>query len=357
MTLSALARQRLHRQHISSPLAAGIEDVVRRLGAVQAQDFRGALWSVALRTRGATEKEVERALAERKIVRTWPMRGTLHFVPPEDVRWMLALLTPRVLASSRKRLERSGLTARIILKSEKVISSGLEGGRQLTREELMAILEKAKLPTDASRGLHLVWHAAQQGLICFGPLRGKQQTFALLDDWIGPGKTLSGDEALAELARRYFTGHGPATLQDFSWWTGLTLVLARKALESVKAQLHTQSLNGKIYWFSEPPRLRVEPQRRAYLLPGFDEYLLGYRDRSVAIATEDAPKFTVVNGLLPATVVMDGRVIGTWKRTLGKAATLAVVPFRPLSRTEKKAIAVTANRYGDFVDYRIQLDL
>ena len=204
MTGFDLTRQRLYSQSIAPAVLEKPGDVVKRLGAVQAQDYLGALWAIGLRMKAATEKTIEQAICDRKIIRTWPMRGTLHFVAPEDVRWMLALLTPRIITNAARRHRQLELDAATFARSEILFTKALQGGRQLTRPEMMDVLEQDGISTAGQRGYHILWRAAQTGLICFGPRRGKQDTFLLLDDWLPDGKALSRDKSLAE----YLAGRG-----------------------------------------------------------------------------------------------------------------------------------------------------
>ncbi len=264
------SRLRLHSQLLARNPAATAHEVVAHLGAVQAQDYLGALWAGGLRMRAAVEGDVERALAEREIVRCWPMRGTLHFVAAEDARWMLELLAPRVLARHRARLQRDfELDPRTLRRSHTLIERAMQGGNALTRPELYATLEKAGISTTASRGLHILFALAHQHLICFGPRRGKQPAFVLLDEWLPATKPKPRDEALGELARRYCTGHGPATAADFAWWSGLTLKEANEGLALADVRLPNVS--------------RSHPTPSVHLLPPFDEYTVAYKDRSAII--------------------------------------------------------------------------
>ena len=225
MTGSDIAQRRLGNQSIAPAASLTPGEVVKRLGAVQAQDYLGALWALGLRMQRAVEADIEQAIANREIIRTWPMRGTLHFVAAEDVRWMLALLTPRILARAARRHQQLALDEATFARSETLFTNALENGRSLTRNQMMDVLEQAGISTKGQRGYHILGWAAQNGLICFGPRQGKQHTFVLLDEWLPSGKSLSREEALAELAHRYFTGHGPATIQDFIWWSGLPAAL------------------------------------------------------------------------------------------------------------------------------------
>lgn len=338
-----IAGWRLHNQRIAG---AGFEkpgEVVAWMGAVQAQDYLGALWALGLRMKMATEETVERAIAERTVVRTWPMRGTLHFVAPADVRWMLALLAPRVIAGRPARYRQLELDQAVFDRSRNLLVHSLEGGRQLTRGALFEKLEEAGISTAGQRGIHILGRLALDRLLCFGARQGKQQTFALLEEWVPPARMLDRDEALATLAERYFTSHGPATLPDFTWWSGLTVADARKAVELAGPRLQRED----IYWFGkEPPAAVPAP---AYLLPPYDEYTIAYKDRSAVL---DPAHGGVVsgNGIFYPTIVLGGQVAGTWKRELKKGSVVITLsPFVPLKKKERQAVALAAERYGDFL--------
>lgn len=346
-----IALQRLLSQQIARPVFKCPRDVVARLGAVQAQDYLGALWAVGLRTPGATEGTIEQALAEKTIVRTWPMRGTIHFMAAADVRWMLELLAPRVVRRSAARYKQLGLDETIIAASAKVLARELQGGKQLPRNELYELLERAKIATDSSRGLHILGRLAHDGLLCFGARAGKQPTFALLDEWAPGAKSLPAEEALATLAERYFTGHGPATMRDFMWWSGLTTKEAKAGLAAVAAQLGREIIDGQEYYFA--PDLPAAPAEAgdAFLLPPFDEFLVAYRDRGAALDTQyNALVVPGGNGIFNPIIVIGGRVVGTWKRAFKKdSVEMTFSPFTAFSEAQASAIAAAAARYGRFL--------
>lgn len=330
-----IPQRRLHSQLLANNPLTTPHDVVAHFGAMQAQDYLGALWAVGVRTRNAVEGDVERVLAARTIVRCWPMRGTLHFVAAEDVRWMLELLAPRVLARHRGRLERDfELDARTLRRSRTLVERALEGGGALTRAEIYAILEKAKISTVASRGLHILFALAHERVLCFGARRGKQPTFVLLDDWVPAGKLKPREEALGELARRYVRGHGPATAADFAWWSGLTLKEANEALA-----------------LAQPDDVPVPAAKpTVHLLPPFDEYTVAYKDRSAIVDPAFAKRVNAGGGIINAVVVVNGVVAGSWKRTLrNDSVDVAITPFRPLTPRETRGLAQETARYARFI--------
>jgi hypothetical protein len=331
------AQQRLHTQRLASAGFDSPAEVVRWFGAVQAQDYAGALWAVGMRAAGATEADVERAIATGAIVRTWPLRGTIHFVAPEDVRWMLTHFAPRTIARAASRFRQLELDARVLAKSAAILVRALQGGRQLTRPRLYALLERAGIATQDNRGLHILWRCAHDGLICFAAREGRQSAFALLDEWVPRAKMRDRDDALAELARRYFTSHGPATLQDFIWWSGLSAADGRTA----------QELAGPSREPARAIRSRV-PSHHAVLLPPYDEYTVAYRDRSAAL--DPAHAVAARNGIFSPTIVVDGRIAGTWTRRLSRdAVTIALKPFAPLTGARARSVAAAATRYGRFL--------
>ncbi|MEO6573784.1 MAG: winged helix DNA-binding domain-containing protein [Polyangiaceae bacterium] len=343
-----LPRLRLHAQQLATPSFEKPSEVVRWFGAVQAQDYLGALWAVGLRLPNATERSIEDALKDRSILRTWPMRGTLHFVAAEDARWMLELTSPRIVARSATRLAQLGLDEPTFKKSRKVIARVLRDGKQLSRGTMYAALEAAKISTAGQRGIHILWRVAQDGLICFGAREGKQQTFTLLEEWAPDARRMARDEALAEVATRYFTAHGPATLQDFTWWTGLAVAEARTALAMVESRLVFERVDDTTYWRCAGSRPSPKPAPGAHLLPAFDEYLVGYTDRTAVL--ENKLAVNAGGGMLAPTMVIGGQVVGTWKRVLAKKGVrIALSPFTALDASQLRAMSAPAARYGAFL--------
>jgi hypothetical protein len=359
MTNFDIAQWRLHNQAIAPADMVTPGDVVKRLGAVQAQDYLGALWALGLRMQQAVEADIEQAIANGGIIRTWPMRGTLHFVAPEDARWMLALLTPRIIARAARRHQQLELDEATFTRSETLFNKALQGGQHLTRNEMMAVLEQGGISTEGQRGYHILGWAAQTGLICFGPRQGKQDTFVWLDDWLPQAKSLDRDEALAELAHRYFSGHGPATIHDFMWWSGLPAAEARAGLAMVESQLTCEEHDGQTYWFSSAEFASNVAPPTAYLLPPFDEYLLGYKDRSAILDPAHATKIVPgANGMFKPIIVIDGRVVGIWKRTLRKnSVVIEPSPFGALSKAEERAFVKAAEQYGAFLNLPVAVTL
>lgn len=356
--VSRIAQLRLQRQRIAGTKFASPAEAVSWLGAMQAQDYAAALWAIGLRTRDATLAQVEQAIAERRIVRTWPMRGTLHFLAAEDVRWMSALMAPRVIANNKSRLQREfDLDDAVLARCRKTLVKALRDGQRLTRSEAYAKLEEAGISTVRQRGIHITGRLAQEGLLCLGPRADKQPTFVLLDEWIPDSRTMEREQALAELARRYFHSHGPATAQDFAWWSGLTVKDVQLAIELAAADLAQEIIGGRLYLHSGvEPESAEDVSGDPHLLPSFDEYLVAYKDRSEAVEARFSQQVIGINGLFNAGIVVGGRIVGTWKRSIDKAGvTVELSPFRALLKKELKSLEKAARRYGDFIGLPVQL--
>ena len=355
MTLKDITLHRLHAQQLAKQKFTTPGEVVSWMGAVQGQDYFGALWSIGQRMKKAIEADVEKATIDRSIIRTWPMRGTLHFVAPQDIRWMLKYLTPRIISRSASLYKQASLEKKDLTKSARVLEKTLQGGKQLTRDELYDVLERAKISTGNVRGLHILGHLAMQGLICFGARKGKQQTFALLEEWVPPAKMLEKDEALGELALRYFRSHGPATIEDFMWWAGLTKADATIGLALIEPELEKEIVEDRPYWFYPSGKLPKINSSTAYLLPTYDEYGIAYKDRSAIV---DAYDYKKIGGPFTSAIIMNGKVIGIWRRTLKKdTALIETKPFSSFSKAQVSAIGSVTKKYSKFIGMDCELKI
>lgn len=312
---SAIAAARLLRQGIAGPAAPTPELAVSRLLAMQAQDYYGALWAVGLRTQGANEADVARAIDQGRLVRTWPMRGTLHLLAAEDVRWMMALTGARASALNAGRLQRQyGLDAATMKRCRRIAEKTLRDG-PVTRAVLYAALQKAGIDSVDSHGINIPYQIlgqlSQQALLCGGPRAGKQPTFVWLDAWLPPAEPLPREEALAALAARYFASRGPATAQDLAWWSGLTLKDVQAAIAAAGARIASQTIDGIAYWSANDAPAPDVDGRQVHLLPSFDEYLVAYKDRSLALDPAFGRQVIGANGLFNPSLVSDGRVVAT----------------------------------------------
>jgi winged helix DNA-binding protein len=355
MTLDIL-QQRLHNQLLSQTKFTQPSQVVAWLGAVQSQDYAGAKWALAQRTNGLTDAVIEQAFAQGEILRTHVLRPTWHFVTPVDIRWMLALTAPRVRAAMAYMNRQLGLDTAILEKSNAALTKALQGNKQLTRSELGQILQKAGIPVDGLHLGHLMGRAELDGIICSGVRRGKQHTYALLEERAPQAKTLERDEALAELTKRYFTSHGPATLPDFVWWSGLTTTDARNGIEFVKSQFDHEVVDDQTYWFIASGSTRkLSPT--VHLLPDYDEYTVGYTDRAEIFDITHSNKLDARGSVLAQySIMINGQVAGTWKRTIKKNEVLIeLVPFIMLTDDQNQAIIAATQQYGKFLELPVVL--
>jgi len=352
MSPSQITSLRLQNLQVTQHLFKSPAELLRHMGAMQAQDYQNALWAIGVRLPGLSRDNVEQAIEERQIVRTWPMRGTIHFVPAEDAKWMVQLMTPRILSGQAARRRQLDLTEELVTSYAPVVIDALKGGKLLTRKELLQILEEHSISTVGQRGIHILWELSQRGLLCFGPYKGKQPTFVLLDEWIPNSRSLGHEAAVREMVLRYFTSHGPATVKDFCNWTRLTVKDTKQAIESLNDTLTSTQIDGNEYWLSRAnavPKAPASPE--VYLLPGFEEYMLGYRDRSAMLELAHANKVVPGgNGVFFPIIVVDGQIKGVWKRNLSaNKATITLSPFSKLTPAELTAAKEAAKRYSMFI--------
>ncbi len=352
MKFSEIPTLRLQNTGLSNSPFKNPADVVEHLGAVQAQDFAAAKWTVGLRMQQATDKLVEDAFNRGEFLRTHVMRPTWHFVMPQDIKWMQELTASRVKRILAPYNQKLGITQEVLSKSQKVIAKALEGKRFLTRAELADKLEETlKTPIRGQRLSHLIVHSELDALICSGPLRGRQFTYALLDERAPNAKRLSLDEALGKLALKYFVGHGPAQVKDFAWWSGLTMKDAQQGLESAKSGLAGETVEGKTYWSPQKARPETSMGPSAFLLSVYDEYVLSYKDRSAFSEGRIFEKLMTMGNALTAVIIFRGKIVGTWKRRIIKAAHVEIElnPFVKLDPDEKEAFEKAVGRYGQFM--------
>jgi len=347
---------RLYNQCISHPAFKKPAEVVKWLGAVQGQDYLGALWAIGLRLQHATDQTIEKAIGDKSIIRTWALRATWQFMAAEDARWILKLISPRLLSAYAGYYRKLELDKTVLLKSHNSITKALRDGKQLTRNELRTALEKNGISTEGLRSNFLFLRAALDGLICHGPRRSKEFTFVLLDDWAKDFKKMDRDESLKELATRYFTGHGPATLQDFAWWSGLTLAEIKMGIEMSDSDLRHEVINGQKYWMNRKIELKSK-SKTVYLLPAYDEYLVGYKDRSAPSDKKYIKQLGPGSGIFSPTVIINGKVEGTWKRSFRKKTVVIETNlFKPLTHADHRTITKAAQRYGDFLGMPVFLN-
>jgi hypothetical protein len=346
-----IADRRLHNQRLAGNPLASPREVVRWLACVQSQDYGPAKWSLGERSRGAVDADVDRAMAEGAILRTHVLRPTWHFVLPADIRWIQELTAPRVHAQNAYYYRQTGLEDGVREKARRLIVDALRGGNHLTRGELATVLAGEGI---AAKGLGLVYilmDAELDCVICSGPLKGRQHTYALLDERAPDARTLTRDEALGELALRYFTSRGPATAKDLRFWCSLTLADIHRGIEIAGARLEHQVIDGLSFWSAPgeaPPN--PPPSPKVHLLQGLDEYFVGYGEsRSFCDQAGTRPSLVdraIYNGAL----ILDSQLAGHWKRTLTKRSVAFTVALRtPFDDAQMQALRDAADRYGAFL--------
>jgi hypothetical protein len=355
--VSDIAARRLRAQRLTSEPFASAVDAISWLGAVQAQDYGGAKWALSQRVTETTDAELDRLFDQGSILRTHVLRPTWHFVLPEDIRWMLELTAPRVRRGLVGRYRRLELDAAIVARSHATITAALEGGNHLTRAELGGVLRAAGLAPDGQRLPHLLMAAELDGVIASGPRRGKEFTYALLEERAPEARPLERSEAVVELARRYFLSHGPAQLQDFVWWSGLTTADARTGIAEAGGVLGHEVVADNEYWFDVAAGRAADPHGIAHLLPNFDEYTVAYRDRT-AIDPEqlfDATLFSL-GGILSNIVTVGGTVRGAGRRTrAGGGLRVEIRTLQQLDAAETAAVEAACRRLGRFLQHPVEV--
>jgi hypothetical protein len=353
-----LAAQRLHNQRLvgtpfKTPAAA-----VQWLGAVQAQDFSGAKWALALRTRSTNDAALDRAFNSGAFFRTHVMRPTWHLMAPADLRWLLALTSPRVHAVNGHMYRRLELDEAMVRRAYETFVAGLQGGRAKTRQELAACLEAKGIAARGQRLAYIVMHAELSGLVCSGPLRGKQHTYALLEERVPPAPALTREEALGTLARRYFRSHGPATVADFAWWSGLTVADAKAGLSLIESEVAPIVLGEKKYWAAAPMAGITLDNPVVHLLPNYDELVVAYRDHGPSLdpAARETLRSRTDGPLDVHLVARDGLVVGGWRKAIEKGVTwVAVDPLVKLRRVEQARLKHAASDYSTFIGMPVSL--
>lgn len=359
MTEADLFTYRLYAQRLISPDLASPEAVVGHLGAVQAQDFGAAKWALGLRANTLTEDIVMQAYNEGRILRTHVLRPTWHFILPADIRWMLRLTAPRVIAASATHYRKCGLTDAVFAKANQIIAEALRDGQYLNRKEINAVLAENGLDNDPFRLSWIVMRAELDGVICSGPARGKQFTYALLEDRVPLAPELTDQQALERLVRRYFVGHGPATFKDFLRWSGLSAVEAKPALEMMRNSLQSERIDSLEYWFdpSLPDQVSSAPIDRPFLLPSFDEYAVAFSNR-FRLFSPGYKQFLDARGdpLFNNCILLNGAIAGTWKRTVKKqAVVIEPILFTRFTAIQKRNLDQAFAAYGNYMQLPLQI--
>lgn len=352
MDLSAIRTLRLINQQIAEPQFPNPKELVAHFGAMQAQDYNMAKWAIGLRVPGSTDAIIEQAINDASIIRTHILRPTWHFVSADDIRWMMELSAPQIRPILNSYNKQMGLNQKIFDQSRTIIEKAL-AGKNLSRAELMAELTNASIDTSDLRGSHIMFNAELDLLVCNGPMRGKEFTYALLDERVPKGEHFNREEALAKLARRYFISHGPASLADFSWWSGLSITDSKNAINQIKHLLQTEKIEETNYWFFETS-LSKTTAKSLRLLPAFDEFLISYKNRNAALNKLYASEVMTRNGIFRPFIVSNGEVVGTWKREIKKDDVI-VEPrfFKPVSNTWNQKFLSELKRFGKFLNKKL----
>jgi hypothetical protein len=324
--------------------------------AMQAQDLGMSKWAIGIRAPGITEEDVNAAMDRGDILRTHVLRPTWHLVAKDDIRWMLELTAPRIKRMLLTHGVQRGLDERTFKRSNRVIEKALTPGKHLTRSELQITLEKTKLPTDDNRLSNLLMYAELDGIICSGAAQGKRTTHALLEERAPKKEKIGRDEALERLATRYFTSHGPATLKDFIWWSGLTVTDAKRGMDAARTNFKEERIGESVYLLPRSLQAVRSTQTSVHLLPAFDEFIIGYADRSAVLDPVDQRRVLSSNGIFYPALVRDGRAIGLWRRLTGPHhVDVEVQPFKKIGKAEVQLINKAASVLGGFLMRPVEL--
>jgi Winged helix DNA-binding domain len=353
-----IARQRLLNQHVAKPRLRTAHEIVFHLGAVQSQDLGMAKWAIGVRLKGATERAVEAAIESGDVVRMHLLRPTWHFAARKDARWMLELTGPNIRASMKYRDSQLELTDETVRKSNRIVEKALQAG-PVTRNQLVSALEAGGISNYDNRAAHLLMRAELDKVACNAPPLEGKQAYVLFDAWIPPAKPLKKEEALAALARRYFSTRCPVTLMDFSWWSGLSLKDGRDALEAVKSSFTVNTI-GSQTWVFDASASRAGASNAAGksvgLLPAFDEMILSYTNRSALFDGKDGLRSVVSGGIIKPIIVSGGQVIGTWnRRAEGEKVVVTVTPFGRLAAAATALVKEAAQRYAAFLGKPLEI--
>lgn len=351
MTKKDIVNIRLHNQRIAGEKFLSPGEVVGWMGAMQAQDFPMAKWAVGLRTKESTEHAVESAVDKGEILRTHVLRPTWHFVAADDIYWMLELSAPQIRTSLTSRQKSLELTGPLLTEYYKLLERMFKVQDDLTRNEIADGFKKAKIKTGDNRLSHILLSAELEGLISSGKTANKNYTYALLSRRVPERKTLCREEALSKLALTYFTSHGPATLEDFVWWSGLGIRDARNAIEYVRSMLNVAKVNSSEHLFAGEPAISETDSSGIYLLPAYDEFIISYKDRSAVYNPRLHPNAISNNGIFRPVIIYEGKIAGLWKRTQDEnCVTVSAGLFDSNSRISRRKIKIASEKIGSFLD-------
>jgi hypothetical protein len=358
MTFNEISEIRLLNQQVINSRFNSPQELVSYMGAMQAQDYNMSQWAVGVRLQDLTVKQVEEAMNKGEIIRTHVLRPTWHLVSSTDIYWMLELTASRIKATAKSRWKELGLDEVTFKKSNAVIEKALRDGKHLNRDEIRIELERT-IPIFDQRLSHLMFRAELDGLVCSGSINEKKQTYALLEERVPNSKIINREDALVELAKKYFRSHGPATLQDFVWWSGLSVTNAKKGMEMIRGEFIAEKIDEQVYWFPDSSHGTVNggnPEEVVQLLPAYDEFIISYKDRSASIPFTEQKKTISNNGLFRPVIVLNGQVAGTWKRTVKKDKVIIETDFfKTPHYSTKHLVEKAAIRFGDFFNVKTEV--
>lgn len=356
MDLTTVAKLRCINQQLSSTSFKTSVEIVSWLGAMQAQEYAQTKWSLGLRLPHLNDSEVEKDFTEGKILRTHLLRPTWHFVTSQDIRWMLKLTAPRVNAANGYMYRQLELDNDVFNRCKKILITALQGNKQLTRNELNGEFRKEKILAEGHRLSYIMMYAELAGIICSGARRGNQFTYALLDERVQTTNSLDKDEALSKLAKQYFSSRGPATIKDFSTWSGLTLTDCKKGMEMVKSNFVKEVIENDEYYFSADISLNNKTIQDIYLLPIYDEFIMGYKDRRAILELKKSLHPTAPFRY-DCMIVSDGQIIGTWKRAIAKKSIdIEFEFFRPMNKSQNKALDSAIYLFENFTNMKVNYE-
>ena len=351
MLTKKIARARLSNQHIEGTEFLTSEALVSWMGCMQAQDYAAAKWAIGNRVKGITNEQVDADFNAGRILRTHVLRATWHFVSPADIGWMLKLTSPRIKAMNKPQCRKLGIDEAIIKKSQKLLVKALSGGYHLSRTALAELFKNNNINTDENRMTHLLMEAEVDGVICSGKREGNQFTYTLFEERISAITAFDSEDAIAELVKRYFLSHGPATLADFCWWSGLNQTDAKRGMEMNKQFFIKEVIEEQVYWFS-PVMRPLAAEKSVYLLPSFDEIAVAYKNRTALIHHHLINQ--TKNGVFSPLVITDGEISGTWKRSFVKGK--FQLEIKSLNSPDKSAEQMVNNeiyKYGRFLEMEL----
>lgn len=334
MSPSELLHTRLHNQLLTVRSLDKPEEIVSWMCAMQSQALDMAKWAIGVRLEGKSVQDIDEALNTGKIIRTHVLRPTWHFVTADDIHWMFDLSNSRLKSIYQSYRKAYFDNDELIFRGVSILEKALADGGHLTKQEIDEVLLSHDIKADARHLTLIISHAEMEGILCNGKLRGNKQTFTSLPLWVPLREKLHKDEALAQLARRFFTSHGPATLADFTWWSGLSLTECRQGLDMVKSEFLSEAINGRVFWMRNDLQTPPSDKDSALLLPPFDEFVVSFKDRSELISDEHYGKVMTKNGLFSPTVMLNGRIVGLWRKTMLKGKPQVELSF--FEKTSKK---------------------